>query len=76
MADNQKVRVLKALKERPDGLTTMDLTLMCSTTRPANQIMDLRRDGHIILDNWESGKNKYGEPVRFVRYQLVGEQND
>lgn len=78
MADRniQKDRVLQALKDNTEGLSTFDLMRLCGTTRPANQIMDLRRDGYNIVDVWTNRKNKYNEQIRFVRYKLVGDADD
>lgn len=75
-SNTQKSRLLQALRESPNGLTTMDLMSMCSMTRPANVIHDLRDEGYDIKSISETGKNKYGEPVWFVRYQLVGDVDD
>lgn len=69
-------RVLDALKQHREGVTTTDLMLICSTTRPANQIMTLRRQGYNIRDIWINGMNRYGKPIRYVRYQLIGEENE
>ena len=70
-SNTQKSRLLQALKESPNGLTTMDLMRMCGMTRPANVVHDLREDGYNIRSITETGKNKYGDSVWFVRYQLV-----
>ncbi|MBQ3281922.1 MAG: hypothetical protein IJH41_05915 [Eubacterium sp.] len=69
-SNTQKMRVLRALKENHNGLTTMQLMSMLGISRPANCICDLRKDGYIIININEQGKNRYGETVSFVRYRL------
>ena len=41
--------------------------------RLAARISDLRRDGHQITRTLVSGKNRYGEVVRFAEYRLTEE---
>ena len=36
------------------------------------RIWDLRKAGHTIIREDETGKNRYGQPVRYARYRMGG----
>lgn len=39
-------------------------------TEVRSRISDLVKAGYPIVKKWESGRNKFGEPRRFIRYYL------
>ena len=38
--------------------------------RLASRVNDLRREGHPIVTEVVTGKNRYGEPTRWARYRM------
>ena len=42
-------------------------------TRLSAIIFNLRKDGYVIDSIKRESRNRYGDKVRFVEYQLVGE---
>lgn len=66
---NQKEKVLKYIKDF--GYITswqayQDLGIMQLGAR----IDGLQKDGYSFKKEWEQKKNRYGEPVRFIKYSL------
>lgn len=67
---------------KPDAIALLDYLRMGggSTVREAqdalgmtevrSRISELVKAGVPIIKKWESGNNKFGKPVRFVRYVL------
>lgn len=43
--------------------------------RTASRICDIRRMGIGIKSEIVTGKNRYGEPIKFARYSLMEEEN-
>jgi hypothetical protein len=58
--------ILKALKQRKDGLTAIDALTGCGCFRLAARVADLRRDGHAIVTESINQNGKY-----FARYRLT-----
>lgn len=46
----QKTRILDALRDNPQGLTTRDLERASDSTNVTGRISELRKDGHRILN--------------------------
>lgn len=63
-------RVLDYLKTNK-GITSMEAFEMFGATRLSSIIFNLRKYGYEIKSCCREGKNRYGETVRFVQYQLV-----
>jgi len=40
------------------------------------RIDGLQKDGYSFKKEWEQRKNRYGEPVRFIKYSLSEVVND
>lgn len=68
----QKMQVLKHLKNHKNGITTMTAFERYGITRLSGRIFELRAEGYNIVTDEEVKKNRYGRPVRFARYRLVG----
>lgn len=66
-------RVLEHLKNH-DGITSMQAFELFGVTRLSAIIFRLRDDGYVIKNVHRECLNRYGDKVRFVEYQLVGEE--
>ena len=66
-------RTLALLREN-GSVTAMELTADCGICSPRKRISELKLspmlDGYEIVDSWEEGHNRFGEPVRYKRYIL------
>lgn len=69
MKTNQKEKIIKYLKKHK-SITPQDAMFDLGIMRLAARISDLKEDGYIIQTEWETGKNRDGEPVRYARYFL------
>ena len=43
-------------------------------TRLAASIFDLKKDGHEISTSIETGRNKFGDTIKYAKYTLVKEK--
>lgn len=70
----QTERILRHLEERGSitSLEAMEIGIL----RLASRINDLRRAGHKIISTYVTGKNRYGETVRFSVYTLKKEDKN
>lgn len=66
---NQNERVLDYMKQN-GSITTLEAFENLAVTRLSARIADLRADGHIIASKRESGLNRFGDKVNYVRYVL------
>lgn len=66
-------RVLEHLKNN-EGITSMESFELYGATRLSAIIFCLRQDGYVINSVRKQGKNRYGDKVNYVQYQLVGEE--
>lgn len=67
-------RVYKYLKSHK-GITSMEAFEKFGATRLSAIIFNLKKYGCKIESVHKTGKNRYGESVHFVQYQLVGEED-
>ena len=60
----------KVIKYMDDfgSISTMEAFMDLGITRLASRIHDLTRRGTPIVKKMESGKNRYGETVHYMRY--------
>jgi hypothetical protein len=65
-------RVLRHLNDNR-GITTWEAIKEYGITRLSAKIFDLRKMGYDIENEWVYARNRYGEPVRYVRYRLIKE---
>lgn len=56
--------------QKHGGITTMDAFDM-GITRLASRIHELRKAGFKIVNDYVTGKNRYGKTFRCVRYKLA-----
>lgn len=66
-------RVLEHLKNNR-GITSMEAFERYGATRLSAIIYNLRDDGYVIKNVHRESLNRYGNKVRFVEYQLIGEE--
>ena len=71
----QTERILRHLEER-GSITTLEAITELGVLRLASRINDLRRAGHKIISTSATGKNRYGETVRFSVYTLKKEDKN
>lgn len=70
----QKDRVLKYMQDF-GKITPLDAIREFGCLRLSARIFDLKRDGHNIVSETETSKNRYGESVSYASYRLEG-KND
>ena len=68
--NKQQSRVYMALVSRPGGVTAGELKEELGIMDGRKRISELRAKGLNIVSAYESGVNRFGEPVRFKRYSL------
>lgn len=66
-------RVLMYLKEH-GSITSLQAIRLFGATRLSAVIFNLRKDGYIIVDEFITRKNRYGDKVSFAKYILKGEE--
>lgn len=72
----QKSEILKYLKEhKKDGLTSIQAIDLFGATRLSGTIFDLKKDGHIIITEIKSVKNRFGGTSNIATYYYKGELN-
>lgn len=62
-------RILRHLQDG-DTLTQAEAFMEYGIGRLSSQICELRAAGYPIKSEFVAGKNRFGEPVSFVRYSL------
>lgn len=66
----QNERVIAYINEF-GSISTLEAFTDLGITRLASRICDLKDMGYEFNKEWESKKNRYGEPVSYVRYSLA-----
>lgn len=66
-------RILAYLKEH-GSITSLQAIRLFGATRLSAVIFNLRKDGYIIVDEFITRKNRYGDKVSFAKYILKGEE--
>ena len=69
METNQKKKIIDYIKKHK-SITPVDAMFDLGIMRLAARMSDLKKDGYNIQVEMETGKNRYGEPVRYARYFL------
>lgn len=64
----QQERILDYI-DRHGSITPMDAFLDLGITKLATRVSELIRDGVRIEKSQKSGKNRFGEPVRYMEYR-------
>lgn len=71
---NQKEMVLDYLLKNKDGMTSLDAQALFGIMQMPRRIYDLRQDGWKIKSQPETGRNRFGQPVSYVRYICEGKK--
>jgi hypothetical protein len=61
--------------ETHGSITPLEALQEISVMRLASRISDLRKQGYSICKEMVKAKNKFGEPVCFAKYSLIGENS-
>lgn len=69
MKMNQHEKIVKYMQDF-GKITPMDAFLDLGITKLATRVSELIRDGMPIIKEPMSGKNRYGEPVRYTQYRI------
>ena len=70
---NRAERVFAYMKQF-GSITPMDAFRDLVYTRLACAINEMKRDGHKVRKEYETKKNRFGQPVTYARYYL-GDEN-
>lgn len=70
MKTTQCDRVLRHLRDY-GAITTLEAIREYGILRLASRIADLKQKGYEIASETQTGKNRYGESVRYKVYKLV-----
>ena len=65
----QSQRVLDYIN-RCGSITQKEASEHLGVARLASRVNDLRRAGHPIVSEVETGQNRFGEPTRWARYRM------
>lgn len=72
---NQKEKVLKYINDY-GSITSWEAYSDLGIMQLGARIDGLQKDGYSFKKEWEHRKNRYGEPVRFIKYSLLEVAND
>lgn len=72
---NQKQKVLKYINDY-GSITSWEAYSDLGIMQLGARIDGLQKDGYSFKKEWEQRKNRYGEPVRFMKYSLSEVVND
>lgn len=68
---NQRDRVLRHIRKH-GSITSMEAFDDLGITQLSSRLLELQRMGYKFMKTHETGKNRFGEKVWFVRYTLIG----
>lgn len=71
----QEERIMKYLNDF-GSITTLEAFTELGITRLASRIHDLQESGVEIHREYVKSKNRYGEPVKYMKYSLENENGD
>ena len=71
---NRAERVYSYMKEF-GSITPMEAFQDLGYTRLACAINEMKRDGHKVRKQYETRKNRFGQPVTYARY-FLGDENE
>ena len=54
----------------PGGTTNRELLVNYGIMDGRKRISELMAMGYPVIKTWEDGKNRYGEPTRYLRYSI------
>ena len=70
MKKTQKQRILDYIKEF-GSITSLEAYSELGITQLGARLDQLKREGYMVSTEFEKGKNRYGEKVKYKRYRLV-----
>lgn len=73
MKTTQCDRIIRHLRDY-GSITSIEAISEYGILRLASRINDLKRKGHNIVSETATGKNRYGEKIRYSVYRLIEEQ--
>lgn len=69
MKMTQRQRIINYIREF-GSITSWEAYSDLGITQFATRVKELKEEGYEFKTEWESKKNRYGEPVSFKRYSL------
>lgn len=72
---NRAERVYQYMRDF-GSITPLDALRDLGYMRLACAISEIKQDGHKVRKTYETKKNRYGIPVTYARYSLVGENEN
>lgn len=70
MKKTQKERILEYIKEF-GSISSWEAYSELGITQLGARLDQLKREGYMFSTEFEKGKNRYGEDVKYKRYRLV-----
>lgn len=67
---NQRERILQYINDF-GSITNLDAIRDLGCQRLASRISELKKMGYPIIGEFETGKNRYGEPTHYKRYSMM-----
>lgn len=64
---NQKQRVEKYIKDF-GSITPLEAIYDLGITKLATVVSDMKKEGYVFYQKLEKGKNRWGEPTRYMKY--------
>ena len=58
------------------SITTFEAFTEIGCTRLASRICDLKKRGYSFIKQFETKKNRYGQPVSYIRYTIVNKAGE
>lgn len=70
MKTNQRQRIVEYIKQF-GFITSYQAYIDLGITQLATRIKELKDEGYEFKTEWESKKNRFGEPVQFKKYYIT-----
>lgn len=67
---NQRIRIIKYIQDF-GSITTKEAFTELGVACLPKRISELKKEGYSFDKKPEKGRNRYGEPVNFLRYSLI-----
>lgn len=67
---NQKQRVINYIREF-GSITSFEAYKDLGITQLGARIDGLQKDGYVFKTEWQTGKNRFGEPISYKKYYLA-----
>ena len=70
MKINQKQRIINYIREF-GSISSWEAYTDLGITQLGARIDGLQKDGYTFKTEWQTGKNRYGEPISYKKYYLA-----